>query len=242
VQACPRLPCAYRCNPDSLVPLCGPDSFCFCDPYPIQQSQRTNQRSRGRQRLCSEFLRLVSTSSLVPRILVLIITSEDTLVGGGSHSCCNMTAYMDDIKISEYCVGYYYTLPNRYNRPFAEEKFTWPRSPAVSYRPSVPNPMLTFTVVCPEYPGTGVPIQVNNPFISSVSLVPRCTCQEEDTFQSLKSQPCNAALNGNFANFDLTQENPVSGWTSQESWRGQVLPVPYIGPYGANDNSNNGSV
>jgi hypothetical protein len=173
---------------------------------------------------------------------MLTITSENALVGSGSHSCCNMTAYMDDIKISEYCVGYYYALPNRANGPFAETKFASPRSPAVVYRPSIRNPLLTFTVVCPPPPAMGVPITVYNPSLFSVSLVPRCTCQEEDTFESLKSQPCNAALNGNFADFDLTQENPVSGWISQESWRGQVLPVPYIGPYGANDKSNNGSV
>lgn len=52
----------------------------------------------------------------------------------------------------------------------------------------------------------------------------------------------NAALNGNFADFDTTQENPISGWTSEESWKNQVTPILYSGKAQPNDNSNLGAV
>lgn len=146
---------------------------------------------------------------------------------------------MDDIAISKYCVGYYWGLNYNHNGPFAEDKFKAVRSPAVVYRPSVPNPKLEFNVVCPVSESS---IIVSAAQLHSVALVPRCTCVEEDQSLSLQSQPQNVAYNGNFANFDLTQENPMSGWISQENWRGQAVPVLYTGPAQAADTSNQGSV
>jgi hypothetical protein len=174
----------------------------------------------------------------------LTIHRESSLVGTITHSCCNMTAYMDDVVISQYCVGYYYAVGHSNNGPFSfsDEKWKFPRSPAVVFRPSTSNPVLSFNVVCPAPDATGRVPGLYNPALISVSLVPRCTCVEEDRLESLQSQPCNAALNGNFADFDDTQENVVSGWISQESWRSQVLAVPYIGQAPADDTSNNVSV
>ncbi|KAF2496080.1 hypothetical protein BU16DRAFT_366469 [Lophium mytilinum] len=167
--------------------------------------------------------------------------SENSLLGSGSHSCCNLTAYMDDVAISQYCVGYYWSLSYSKNGPYADSRSNFPRSPAVVYRPAISNPALTFNVVCPD-PAISQGITVGTVAMYGVSLVPRCTCQEEDTFESLQSQPLNIAWNGNFADYDLTQENPVSGWTSQENWKNQVIPVQYAGPYPADDASNSGSV
>jgi hypothetical protein len=150
---------------------------------------------------------------------------------------------MDDVAISKYCVGYYWSVAHLANNgPFTEERYRRPRSPSVVYIPSRPNPVLTYNVVCPV---NSMGVSVTPASMSSVSLVPRCTCVEEDQFQSLQSQPYNAALNGNFADWDLTQENPISGWTSQESWRGQVLPIEYSGQAQlaqGQDISNKGSV
>lgn len=147
---------------------------------------------------------------------------------------------MDDVAISRYCVGYYWGLAYSYNGPYSSENL-YPRSPAVVYSPSVPNPALTFNVVCPPAADTNG-VWVSSIAMYGVSLVPRCTCQEEDKFSSIQSQPGNIALNGNFADYDLAQENPISGWTSQENWKNQVIPVQYTGTRPADDTSNNGSV
>jgi hypothetical protein len=146
---------------------------------------------------------------------------------------------MDDVVISNYCIGYYWQYAFVQQGPYANGKVNVPRSPAVVYRPSIPNPALTFNIMCPDQ---SYGVRVGSGSMSDVSLVPRCGCQEEDQFQSLQSQPRNAALNGNFADYDLTQENPVSGWISQESWRGQVIPVQYNGKWPADDPSNKGAV
>lgn len=146
---------------------------------------------------------------------------------------------MDDVIVSQNCVGYYWGYTYVRNGAYSDSRFKWPRSPAIVYRPTVPNPKLTFNVVCPIN-SNGV--LVNSVSMYGVSLAPRCTCQEENKFQSLQSQPFNNALNGNFADYDLSQENPVSGWTSQETWRGFVIPVQYTGPMSADDKSNNGAV
>jgi hypothetical protein len=146
---------------------------------------------------------------------------------------------MDNIAISRYCVGYYYTLAYIQNGPYADATSKLIRSPAIIYRPTVPNPTLQFNVVCPV---SDTSVTVGAPKLQDVALVPRCTCVEENLLQSLQTQPRNAAFNGNFADYDATQENPVLGWTSQESWRGQVLPVPYSGTSQAVDTSNKGAV
>jgi hypothetical protein len=146
---------------------------------------------------------------------------------------------MDNIAISRYCVGYYYTLAYIQNGPYADATSKLIRSPAIIYRPTVPNPTLQFNVVCPV---SDTSVIVGAPKLQDVALVPRCTCVEENLLQSLQTQPRNAAFNGNFADYDATQENPVLGWTSQESWRGQVLPVPYSGTSQAVDTSNKGAV
>jgi hypothetical protein len=172
--------------------------------------------------------------------VVALTLCREELSGAGSHSCCNLTAYVDDVVISESCVGYYWTTTHSvYNGPFAEDKFRFIRAPAAVYRATNSNPTLSYNVVCPASNGL---VGVSSVTMYNVSLVPRCTCQEEDHFQSIKSQPRNAAFNGNFADYDLTQENPVSGWISQESWRSMVMPVQYNGPAPADDTSNKGSV
>lgn len=159
-------------------------------------------------------------------------------MGSSSHSCCNITAYMDDVPISRSCVGYYWLISYTSGGPYAS-KFAWPRSPAVVYRPTIPNPVLTFNVVCPANSnGVGV----SPPWMRDVALVPRCTCQEEDKLLSIDSQPLNLAWNGNFADYDVQQENPIRGWTSQESWKDFVIPVEYTGTLRPDDTSNNGSV
>ncbi|KAH4190283.1 hypothetical protein HBI73_185040 [Parastagonospora nodorum] len=166
-------------------------------------------------------------------------SATEILLSSGSNSCCNITAYMDNIAISRYCVGYYYTLAYIQNGPYAAATSKLIRSPAIIYRPTVPNPALQFNVVCPV---SDTSVTVGAPKLQDVALVPRCTCVEENLLQSLQTQPRNAAFNGNFADYDATQENPVLGWTSQESWRGQVLPVPYSGTSQAVDTSNKGAV
>ena len=148
---------------------------------------------------------------------------------------------MDDVAISAYCVGYYWDITYTGDGPYSDSRFTYPRSPAVVYRPTIPNPALTFNVVCPADTGSNN-INVGRVAMYGVSLVPRCTCVEENNFESLQSQPLNKAFNGNFADYDLQQENPVSGWVSKESWKDLVIPVQYSGPVPADDNSNKGSV
>ena len=146
---------------------------------------------------------------------------------------------MDDVAISAYMVGYYWTSAYIYTGPFSDSSFRFPRSPAAVYRPAIPNPTLTFNVVCPN---SNFRIFVATTVMYGISLVPRCTCVEEDKFGSITSQPLNSAINGNFADYDRTQENPILGWTSQESWKNQVIPVQYVGPATADDQSNNGSM
>lgn len=76
----------------------------------------------------------------------------------------------------------------------------------------------------------------------AVSLVPRCACREEDKVPSVKLNPFNRAFNGNFADFDLQQENPITGWVSEENWKNQVTPVRSLGVGVPDDKSNDGSV
>lgn len=146
---------------------------------------------------------------------------------------------MDDAIVSQYCVGYYWHFSYATNGPFSDSRFAWPRSPAVVFNPSTASPVLRFNVLCPV---NNQGVSVSSVSMTAVSLVPRCTCQEEDAFESLQSQPLNPAFNGNFADYDLQQENPVSGWISQESWKAQVIPVQYAGATPAHDTSNDGSV
>lgn len=152
-----------------------------------------------------------------------------------------MTAYMDDVIVSEYCVGWYWTINYKKNGPFVDSTFDYPRAPAIVYRPTISNPALKFNVICPpSYDSDGVLVYM--PSVTRVSLVPRCTCQEEDKFQSVQNQPLNAAFNGNFADSNRAQENPVFGWISEENWSNQVIPVLYKGTALSDDTSNNGSV
>lgn len=146
---------------------------------------------------------------------------------------------MNDVIVSQYCVGYLWTFYYNTNGPYAGNQFRSPRSPAVVYRASEPDPTLRFNVLCPT---SNNGVSVNDPYLYGVTLVPRCNCVEEDKFQSLQMQPSNLAWNGNFADLDYDQQNPVSGWTSEESWKSQVVPVQYAGKAPADDKSNEGAV
>lgn len=117
-----------------------------------------------------------------------------------------------------------------------------PRSPAVVYRAAVRNPRLEFAVMCPT---NDIGILVGGIQLLSPALVPRCTCQELNMISSIKSQPLNRALNGNFADFDERQESPIVGWQSEENWYNTVNPVRYDGYNGlglSDDMTNNGNV
>lgn len=141
--------------------------------------------------------------------------------------------------MSRYCVGYYWSLAHIQNGPYADDISKLVRSSAVVYRPTVTNPILQFKVVCPVSDSNVI---VGGIRTQDIALVPRCTCVEENQFQSLQTQPQNAAFNGNFADYDVRQEYPVLGWISQESWKGQVVPVPFSGPIQAGDTSTKGAV
>jgi len=146
---------------------------------------------------------------------------------------------MDSIPISRYCVGYYWSLAYLQNGPYDDNISKLVRSPAVVYRPTTPNPILQINVVCPFSDSNVI---VGGIRAQDIALVPRCTCVEENQFQSLQTQPRNAAFNGNFADYDIRQEHTVMGWISQESWKGQVVPVPFSGPVQAGDTSTKGAV
>jgi len=148
---------------------------------------------------------------------------------------------MDGVPITRSCTGYYWHYTFSTGGPYAEGSGTtlFMRAPAVVYTPTVPNPVLTFNYECPSPNPNGVSIRPPN--LAGVSLVPRCQCQEYSS-NAIAHPSSNFAFNGNFADTDLQQENPVVGWTSVESWRAMVIPMHYTGPAVSQDKSNNVSV
>src|SRR4051794_1386522 len=103
-------------------------------------------------------------------------------MGSGSNSCCNLTAYIDNIAVSEYCVEYYWDISFKRNVPGPVTPYGFPRSPAITFQAETTNPVLSFNVARPV-PSSGV--LVGGVSVSAISLVPSCTCVEEYEFTSI---------------------------------------------------------